>query len=670
MIQKLVSEVLPLLAWMLLWTVGGWWIARSAFNLRPNEQALVGFGMGMFLQNFFANLLGQVMPVPVAFWAAAALIPLIGLALSYPFSNGRWRELYRIPIHPWQWVGLVALTYVLTLTGRGLSILDDYQNLPTVSILAAGDIPPHFPLDPNVVFSYHYSTLLFAAQMMRIGGMQPWDSLDLARGMGLALGIITSGFWVQRITGSAMAAFTARLMTAFSGGTRWLLLLLPVSLLKQLSSEVHLIGSGLATAPDLFTALTKPLGLDGGGPFPFPFAYSNAFNTAAIWTYHAGATSLGGSYLILTHNRWRGWKGMAVISVMLGASALRSETGFITLLGGMVFVAVIYALLNRTVHLPRSLWNWLIALIPATLIALVQGGVLTGIASDFASRLSGTEAAGGNAYFSFSFSLLSHPTLISGHLGLLKLTEPLQLLAALAEMGPLIVVLPLALLWGWKAFRANRWYEAMLVATPLLGLITLFLSYTGNAGPTALTRVQTGLISLCTTFAVPTLWLWAGKRSNNAKGAVATLLFVSIFGGMVLFGTELIAAPKPVYGYFLNDLDAAMQARHWNTLPEDALVFDSTPSRAPTVLGRHTDTHITWYKEKPEWKAVASNPTLTNLRQYGFTHLYLDKVNWDEHEKIYQQIMLNPCVKKVDEVLPKRGVDFRLLLDISACPVE
>jgi len=670
LIQKLLSEVLPLLAWMLLWTVGGWWIARSAFNLRPNEQALVGFGMGMFLQNFFANLLGQVMPVPAAFWVAAALILLIGLALSFPLNNGRWRELYRIPIHPWQWVSFIVLTYVLTLVGRGLSILDDYQNLPTVSILATGDIPPHFPLDPNKIFSYHYSTLLFAAQIMRIGGMQPWDSLDLVRGMGFALAIITSGFWVQRITGSAMAAFTARLMTAFAGGARWLLLLLPVGFLKQVSSDVNLIGSGLASAPDLYTALGKPLGIEGGGPFPFPFAFSNAFNTASIWTYHAGAISLGGAYLLLTHNRWRGWKGLAVISVMLGASALQNETGFIMLVGGMAFVAVLYALVNRTLHLPRSLWNWLIALIPATLIALVQGGVLTGIASGFASNLGATEAAEGGAYFSFSFSLLSHPTLISGHLGMLKLTDPMQLLVALAEVGPLIVVLPMAVLWGWKAFRAGRWYEAVMVATPLLSLTTLFLSYTGNAGPTALTRVQTGLISLCTTFAVPILWLWARKRSNNARGAAATLLFVSMFGGMVLFGTELIAASKPVYAYFLTDMDAKINARYWNKLPQDALIFDPVPSRSPTILGRPTDSHITWYQEKAEWQQIVDNPTVSNLRAAGFTHIYIDKSNWDLHKEQYQQLISEQCVVSMEKVLPKRGVDFRLLLDISDCPAD
>jgi hypothetical protein len=30
----------------------------------------------------------------------------------------------------------------------GLAILDDYQNLPTTALIATGDIPPHFPLNP------------------------------------------------------------------------------------------------------------------------------------------------------------------------------------------------------------------------------------------------------------------------------------------------------------------------------------------------------------------------------------------------------------------------------------------------------------------------------------------------------------------------------------------
>ncbi len=36
--------------------------------------------------------------------------------------------------------------------GRGLGIADDFQNLPLTSLLAAGDIPLHFPLNPIAAF--------------------------------------------------------------------------------------------------------------------------------------------------------------------------------------------------------------------------------------------------------------------------------------------------------------------------------------------------------------------------------------------------------------------------------------------------------------------------------------------------------------------------------------
>jgi hypothetical protein len=117
-------------------------------------------------------------------------------------------------------------------------------------------------------------------------------------------------------------------------------------------------------------------------------------------------------------------------------------------------------------------------------------------------------------------------------------------------------------------------------------------------------------------------------------------------------------------------MDAKINARYWNKLPQDALIFDPVPSRSPTILGRPTDSHITWYQEKAEWQQIVDNPTVSNLRAAGFTHIYIDKSNWDLHKEQYQQLISEQCVVSMEKVLPKRGVDFRLLLDISDCPAD
>ena len=145
------------------------------------------------------------------------------------------------------------MVYVFFMVGRGLAVLDDYQNLPVTSLLAAGDIPPRFALDPEVSFNYHYLVLLFSGQIMRIGNMYPWLALDLARAIGFSIGLMLTGLYVQRITWSKMAGVVAGLVAAFGGGTRWLMLLLPGRIIDRMSDHLQMLGayanfSGLSEA--------------------------------------------------------------------------------------------------------------------------------------------------------------------------------------------------------------------------------------------------------------------------------------------------------------------------------------------------------------------------------------------------------------------------------------
>ncbi len=76
------AQIAGLLVWVGLWTVGGWWLALSAFNLRRNELALVGFTVGLVVETLLANGLARLLPLPLAFWAAAGLTFALGLGLA------------------------------------------------------------------------------------------------------------------------------------------------------------------------------------------------------------------------------------------------------------------------------------------------------------------------------------------------------------------------------------------------------------------------------------------------------------------------------------------------------------------------------------------------------------------------------------------------------------
>ncbi len=663
-----VYQILRLTAWAVLWGMGGWWMIRNVFLLKPSEQLLTGLGLGLLLQNWFANLLGRWLEVPLAFWLAAAFVFVSGGLVNLLSNKTQtWQSWLKVPIQPWHPILLLGLTVLFTQVGRGLAIFDDYQNLPVASFLAAGDIPPHFPLDPEVKFGYHYGSLLFTAQIMRIVDLPPWTAIDLARGFSFSLSLLLLALFVQRVTGSALAAFLSGLMSAFAGGTRWLLLLLPASILEKISASITMLGTS-ATAGSLMTAITAPWPFEGGGEWGLPFAFVNGIANTGILGYHGGAGRFGGiitGVLLLTHNRWRGWKGAAFTAILVAASALSSEVGYMAIGSGLAIVAVVYVIQHRSLRLPKTLWLWIGVFLLSTIAAAFQGGVLTGIAGNV---LSPAAEGARQTYFSFNFGFHWPPYILSSHLGQLSLLSPGQLLVALLEMGPLILLLPLVVMWGVKAYRFQRWYEAAIIFSALAALLLIFVEYTGNAGPTALVRVQTGILGTCKTFAIPLLWYWAKKRSESIKALTGGFIFLTLFGGMVLFGFLLLSVPKPVYSTFLTALDDQMYRRHWNTLPQDAVIFDPVASRGPTVFARATNSHVTWYSEKEEWQKLVEVPDPYAVREAGFSYMYLDKNYWDKLDGDYQQWLQSDCVIVVDQVQRTRyPEDFRRLLDITAC---
>ncbi len=156
---------LPLLALLGLWAVGGWLVAARLFDLEPSERSLVGFGLGLTISTWLTNVLAHALPLTVSTWGAAAATLAAGILLAHPLR----RQLRGMFTPTWgQWGLLLGLSLLFTLVGRGLAVLDDYQNLPILSRLAAGDVPPHFPFAQDIRLGYHYFLLLVGAQFLRV----------------------------------------------------------------------------------------------------------------------------------------------------------------------------------------------------------------------------------------------------------------------------------------------------------------------------------------------------------------------------------------------------------------------------------------------------------------------------------------------------------------------
>lgn len=661
------------LLWLLAWASGGLLLVHAAF--RPPRRFVLGAGLtlGAVTQVWFANLLGHVLPAPAAFWGGALLTLALGLGLAWPLS---WDDLRRVVFLPASWgqaAALAFLVYIFTAIGRGLSLFEDYQNLPTISLMAGGDIPPRFALDPNVRFGYHHFMILLAAEITRLGGIVPWNALDFTRGLFFGLTLLLTYLWVGRMTRSRLAAFAGALFAAFASGTRWLLLLLPPVWTAALSKDITLLGSAAQSVPDLANGLTLPWAVDGGGPIPFPFAYINGIAPPLVLSHGSSGLMVAALLLLilLLYRFWRDWRGGLVMVILLASLANLSEHAWLAALFGLALSLIIHWIRARSLKIPPDFLPWIWTGLASGLFAAVQGGVVTEIVRGVLGPRAGAAAL--DTYFTIGFSLNPRPTIISGHLGLLDLTNPPQLLAALLEIGPVLLALPIAAIWGWKMLRARRWWEsAFIFGVGVIGILSLFLRYEGSAGVTATSRLFGNLLALLTLYAVPLLWTWTKPRAAPLKQSLLAAGFIAAFGGMMLFGIELIAAQKPVLPLAIRPMDVQIYNAYWDKLEPDALVFDVLPARAVTILGRFTDSNVTWYVPKESWIALAENPYPRALRAAGFDYFYYSLINWEIFSPEVQAALEDSCVKLVVQAEGFRSeTDFRKswvrLVDIRGC---
>jgi hypothetical protein len=656
-------EMIVLLIWLLPWLLGGWLLASSLFRLRTAESGVVGLGIGLVLQIWLVNLLSHVIAIPQSFWLSSGLVMVTGVAAALHI-----RPELRLRLDLPQWILLGGLTFLFNAIGRGLGVFDDYQNLPTVSLMAAGDVPPHFALDPSLRFGYHYLLLLFAAEFMRLGNMFPWSALDLARSLTLALPLVLAGLWAYRLTRSRLAAFLTGGLVAFAGGARWLLLLLPSTWVAAISREITLIGSAASSAPSLAEAMIGSWRIDGAGPIPFPFAFYSGMNQPYIMAYTgiAGSGILILLLMLLTVHRGRHWGAVVISGAMLASLAIANEIAFLLLGMGTVVAAFVWLVAGGKRRGTAGMRSWLAIIASATVLAILQGGMLTEMLFVLLRQGAATRS-----YFDPTPAAVWPPALVSAHFGSLSVVSFPQLIVALLEIGPVVLVSPLVFAWGWRSLRLGRWFEASLIASSVGALVAAFIVFRGplfSAAP----RLMGGWFFACALYFIPLLWIWLKGHPEAWRIGALAVGFASCLGGLVLFGVQLPAIQTPTYATFITSMDAKMADQYWNALDPGDLVFDPLVFRAPTVFGRFTRSSPTWYTRSREWEALNQNPNPFDIRAAGFTYLYLDGGYWEELEDQLQRALQDPCVVQVAQVDGIRSKsdyrkDFRRLLDIRAC---
>jgi hypothetical protein len=571
------------------------------------------------------------------------------------------------------WPQLIVFLLLIILFAyiqRGLSLFDEYLHIPLTSIMAAGDIPPHFYLNPQVYFAYHYGIHVLAASLVRLGTLFPWSALDLGKAVMIAFTLSLSWLWVKRLTRSNAAGFFGSFLIAFGGGARWLLVLLPTPLLAWISAGIRLVNTGADTATDLITALSSPWIIEGGGAVQFPFAFHNGMFVPVIFQLGStGAMPHMTIILLLLLVPRRGFSsiGILVWSLLLATLALSAEHLFALIWVGIALAAVISLVIRRrrNVPIPRKIIiQWGVVLIISAVLSVIQGGFITeSIRGVLLSSLN-RQVDSFNAY---GFSLRWPPALLSGHLGSLSLFDLRHLVVLIAVLGPALLMIPIVITSIYKKRAGIDWLRIGLGISAVLSMIFPLLFQYGV--DRSITRMPlTGMWTFLL-LGFPLIWCQLKQSALLPKILAGFAYVLIVTAGVVIFMIQLSAIPHPQYTYFIETVDTYTSKDYWNELPADAQVFDSIPHRAVTLFGNSSRAYDTIYEPMPEWEALVADPNPERLAKAGYDYIYIERAYWGGLSTEQKSSFQNPCV---DVMLEEHQIDgdYRILMNISACALE
>ena len=427
--------------------------------------------------------------------------------------------------------------------------------------------------------------------------------------------------------------------------------------------------SGIAAGGNLVTALTNRWPLDGGGPFPFPYAFASGILEPL--NMQLGATgAMWEMTILLLLLLWRPGKtspvGILTISLLLSSLALSAEHVFALLAAGLAIILLISLIRSRSQRRPdrkNSLKTWGLPLVISSLLALFQGGYITGGFMSLLSRFTGHNYPMVTTDFQ-GFSLRWPPAVPSGHFGPLSLFDPGQILIMLAEAGPALILLPLAVVYWLKKLRtANRLPQALAAGSIISLLFPVFFRYGLDFD---ITRLVGASLWLSFVLAFPILWLWLARARQGYRLLAGAGYAVAIFAGLVMLSVELIAIPVTQTTYYLKFTESDFSQPYWNKLEKKAQILDSIPERSVLLFGRASFAAMDVYKRSPIWEALVASPDPTRVAMAGYSYVYMDEIWWQKLTPQDQAAYDQPCVKLVAE-MKLAGSQDRRLFNVQAC---
>ena len=670
----------PWLVTMLVWLAGGYLIAAYGFHMERDENLPVGFGIGLVFYLFFINLSGRFLQPVFAFSLSGGMVLLVGLFFLLGSESDRFHlngDHIKKFIHqnnpavPWVLMGFLLFILFLFIS-RGLAIFDEPKNLTLTSLMAQGDIPPHYYMNADYYFRYHYGFQLLPASLMRLGGTFPWSAFDIGKSIVFACALVFAGILGKRVTRHWGGAVLFAAVLMLGSGLRYLLLLLPQSFLTSLDARIQLVGTSAAVGLPFSQALWEGWSIQGGPPVPFPFAFLNGIFPPLVMSHH-GTSALSAMLLLLLlllvphQTRWHsGW----VIAVILAVWALTWESsyGLFVLAGILLCVLKIW---RKRLHWRQCLHSNLFTqlcfpILVSLFLAAIQGGVLTEVVRSAIFGIAGTGIGVEGEVAGLGFGLRWPLAIITSHFSPLNLTNPGEMVVGLLELGPVFLLAPVITIWIFKS-RSQSVPEQPIVEVLALSawigfLLPVFLVYQADRD---ITRFSGYAMSVWILFLAWMLFDFRGKFYRLLRLAGSVSLGLAILGGGVILVTEMSAITTPVLGFALNGLDARISQDSWGKL-EDSLIFDPGLWRASALTGLKTRAAV-GNSPLTEWEQLVGNPDPQQILKQGFRYIYFNDTWWETLSAAEQDDLLGPCSRILEDVWDAKQIHFRRLVDLAGC---
>jgi len=662
------QNILSFFSWifcMLAWWLGGSLISAHNFNLEKKHWLFAGFGLGLVLYLWLANIIGHWLPPTYAYTLPSIIILMVGLLLT---KKELKQLIDKAILDSWPilviWAGIFCYSLLLE---RGLMIFDEQLQLPAISVIANSYLPPRYFLNAETPFVYHYGFQLLGASLMKIGGMFVWSASDFAKALVWSFSLIMAGLVANQYIKNTWKTVAGIAVFTFLGNTRYLLMLLPVNILQTFDKSIGFLGVSSSMKATFSQSLFMPWNVIPGPPRPFIFG----FVSGIYLPYHMHHTGQFPFAILIIFLIWflssraKSWKAVPFMSIVWAQLALTYESAY-ALLAASLVVIFIYQYIIKKDRSVELLNFTLIALMISIPIALFQGGALISIVQNVMQKFGGGQSLVSvhnkvDQIFSFNWP----PTIFSSNFGDLNLFNPAQLIVGLFEIGPIVFLLPFIVKWCLRKYKSGDWIVGFIILSTLFGFLAyIFLRY--NPSRDAITRFSEFVMAVWYFFLIILIF----EPNNGLKRLPVVFSIICTFlisiSGLCNFLVQLSAIPNPVLSDHITGLDSRISSQVWGTLPENEIIFDpnALPGRASEVTGLPT---VFWqYRQVlPFWKELYDHPSLEGILENHFRYVYIDERWWLGLTESEKKSLSNPCIQVVAEITVEK--EFRRLLDLAQC---